>query len=316
MLDQRMFSKKNLLLLIPICFFFQSLFSQTLYSRAYGNQNKPAIIYIHGGPRGNSTLFEGTTAQKLADLGFYVIVYDRRGEGRSSDPSAKITYMEAINDLNGLIAQYKLKKVTLIGHSFGGIVSTLFTQRYPTKVERLILVAALFAQQESYNHILNSATVDAVQKGDTSTLNKIERIKTLDTSSADYRQSVYDIGSSYGYFKMPRPTKESIAVNTLYERGVFFKQNIRNDQAPILFYKNESRRNIDTKPILSTLSSNGLKLFGIYGQNDGIFSKKELSDLKEITGRNNWFSIENCSHYPFVDQQVVFLKAVKSIMRK
>lgn len=311
-----MFSKKNLLLLIPICFFFQSLCAQTLYSRAYGKRINPAIIYVHGGPRGNSTLFEGTTAQRLADLGFYVIAYDRRGEGRSSDPSAWVTYAEAINDLNGLMAQYKLKKVSLIGHSFGGLVSTLFTQQYPQKVERLILVAALFAQQESYDHILNSATVEAVQKEDTLVLKKIALIKTLDTASAKYRQLVYELGSSFGYFKMPNPTKESISVNRWYETGVFFKQNIRNDHAPILFYQNEPRRNIDTKNILSALPGRGVKLFGIYGQNDGIFSKKQLLDLRQIIGSNNLFLIDNCSHYPFVDQQSVFLKDVKSIMLK
>ena len=47
-------------------------------------------------------MFEGTTAQKLADLGFYVIAYDRRGEGRSADPNATFTYNEAFQDLNAI----------------------------------------------------------------------------------------------------------------------------------------------------------------------------------------------------------------------
>ena len=73
-----------------------------IYSKSYGESQNPAIIFIHGGPRGNSTLFEGTTAQILADEGFYVIVYDRRGKGRSIDTTATFTYQEAINDLNEL----------------------------------------------------------------------------------------------------------------------------------------------------------------------------------------------------------------------
>ncbi|MEZ0128312.1 alpha/beta fold hydrolase, partial [Flavobacterium sp. LBUM151] len=65
---------------------------------------------------------------------FYVIVYDRRGEGRSADPDAKFTYQEAFQDLNFILKKYNLKKVTLIGHSFGGLVATLYTAKYPEKV--------------------------------------------------------------------------------------------------------------------------------------------------------------------------------------
>ena len=83
--------------------FFLSLFlvfsvftsGQNLYIKTYGNEKDKPIIFIHGGPSGNATLFEGTTAQNLADQGFYVIAYDRRGEGRSIDPKATFTYEEA-----------------------------------------------------------------------------------------------------------------------------------------------------------------------------------------------------------------------------
>lgn len=81
--------------------------SQEIYSKAYGNPQNPPIIFIHGGPRGNATLFEGTSADLIAKKGFYVIVYDRRGEGRSIDSSATITFTEAINDLDHLMEKYK-----------------------------------------------------------------------------------------------------------------------------------------------------------------------------------------------------------------
>ncbi|MDR0262347.1 MAG: alpha/beta hydrolase [Sphingobacterium sp.] len=64
---------------------------RTIYSKSYGQRKDPAIIFIQGGPSGNSTLFAGTTAETLASKGFYVIVYDRRGEGRSIDSTAKLS---------------------------------------------------------------------------------------------------------------------------------------------------------------------------------------------------------------------------------
>ena len=103
--------KKALLLFCSIIsFIVDAQTNHTIYSKTYGQSENPAIIFIHGGPRGNSTLFEGTTAQKLAEKGFYVIVYDRRGEGRSIDTTATFTYQEAIKDLNELYKNYNIKK--------------------------------------------------------------------------------------------------------------------------------------------------------------------------------------------------------------
>jgi proline iminopeptidase len=58
--------------LLLVLFFIISAFAngQNLYIKTYGNKEKKAIVFIHGGPSGNSTLFESTTAQKLADKGF------------------------------------------------------------------------------------------------------------------------------------------------------------------------------------------------------------------------------------------------------
>lgn len=285
-----------------------------IYSKAYGNTKNPAIIFIHGGPRGNSTLFEGTTAQKLADKGFYVIVYDRRGEGRSIDSTATFTYHEANNDLNELYKTYNINKANIIAHSFGGLVGTLFTEQNPEKVESLILVGALFSQQETYDHILNSTRKNYLKTKDSLILSKISKIEKLPKNSAEYRKQVYEVASQNNYFKMPFPTAEANQLRKEYEASEFGKNIIRNDNAPILFYQNESRNNIDTKPILKKLKKN-IKLFAIYGQQDHIFSAKQLDDMKKIVTKNNFKIIDNCSHYLFVDQQQIFLESIEKWLK-
>lgn len=114
---------------------------------------------------------------------------------------------------------------------------------------------------------------------------------------------------------MPLPTAESKKLWEGYEKGEFNKVNIRNDNAPILFYKNESRNNIDTKPILNKLKIK-VKLYAIYGREDRIFSVKQLNDMKVIVGERNFSTIDNCSHYPFVDQQKIFVETITKWMKK
>jgi proline iminopeptidase len=307
--------KRPFLLLLFVFLLLNSLaHSQKIYSKTYGNAHNPPIIYIHGGPRGNATLFEGTTAALIAKKGFYVIVYDRRGEGRSIDSSATITFAEAINDLDHVLEKYKIKKTAIIGHSFGGIVAALYTSARPEKVGRLILVDALFSQQETYDHILKSITKLALAKKDTASLSRISLINSLDRRSADYRKLCYDLASTYGYFRMPYPTPQSKQLELHYQNSEFGRTNIRNDQASLLFYKNERQVNIDTKQILKSIQKMNVKLFGIYGGQDQIFSSKQLDDIRQLIGNKRFDLIDNCSHYPFVDQQQRFVYDIVKFM--
>ncbi|KUJ59784.1 alpha/beta hydrolase [Flavobacteriaceae bacterium CRH] len=299
--------------LLLIFIFTISLFAsgQNLYIKTYGNTKDKALIFIHGGPSGNSTLFEATTAQKLADKGFYVIVYDRRGEGRSTDLNAKFTYEEAFQDLNSILKKYHLQQVTLLAHSFGGLVATLYTAKYPKNVSSLILAGALFSQQETYDHILNSVTKIAKDKSDSDQLNKISAIEKLNKNSAEYRKACFDLAGENGYFKMPNPTEASKKLYSNYETSDFYKNNIRNKNAPLLFYQNEKQNNIDSRPLLKKIKAKGISIYAIYGKDDGVFSNAQISSIKSISGENHFALIENCSHYLFVDQQNQFLSQIE-----
>lgn len=288
--------------------------AQNLYSKAYGEKKNPAIIFIHGGPSGNSNLFEATTAQKLADKGFYVIVYDRRGEGRSTDENATMTFQESFDDLNQIYELYHLEKANILAHSFGGIVGTLYTNQYPEKVKSLILAGALISQQETYNHILESAKL--AFKNDENKLREISTIESLNRNSAEYRKKTYDIASDLGYFSMPNPTAESQNLRQEFENSEFYKTNFRNQNSPLLFYKNETQNNLDNKVVLLEIKKKKIPLFAIYGQNDGIFSAKQLTDLRNIVEANNFKILDNCSHYLFVDQQNQFLDFIKLKIKK
>jgi len=106
--------------------------AQVIYSKAFGNPNNPPLIYLHGGP----------------ENGFYVISYDRRGEGRSPDNNAKYTFKETFNDLNSIYTKFNLTSATLIGHSFGGITATLYAEKKPRKVTSIVLVSVPISMQE------------------------------------------------------------------------------------------------------------------------------------------------------------------------
>ena len=56
---------------------------QKLYAKTWGDQNKPALVLVHGYPD-NQEVWEPIIRQLLAD--FYIITYDVRGAGQSTIP--------------------------------------------------------------------------------------------------------------------------------------------------------------------------------------------------------------------------------------
>ncbi|WP_143305525.1 alpha/beta fold hydrolase [Chitinophaga vietnamensis] len=303
---------KSFLLFLALAGAAANVYAQTIYSKTYGSKGHPPVIFIHGGPGGNAVQFEATTAQRLADSGFYVIVYDRRGEGRSTDEKATFTYQEAIEDLQHIYRQYHLKKACIIGHSFGGLVSTLFTEKYPQKVQALVLAGALFAQQATYDHILDS--VSKICKEDTACLAKIATVAQLDHHSAAYRAGCFDIAGEHGFFKLSHPDAEARDIYHAYKTGSLYQSNFRNRQAPLCFYQNEKRTNIDVRPVLKQLTQK-LDIFAVYGRQDAIFSPAMLATVEQITGREHFLYLDNCSHYLYADQQTPFLSAITKWLR-
>src|ERR1700729_3419262 len=75
------------------------------------------IVLIHGYPLdGNS--WERQERELLAN-GYRVIIYDRRGFGRSSQPTVGYDYDTFAGDLKALIEHLDLKDVVLVGFSMG-----------------------------------------------------------------------------------------------------------------------------------------------------------------------------------------------------
>jgi len=102
----------------------------------------PVLVCQPGGP--------GRASAYLGDLGgltraYTVVRLDSRGTGDSEVPSDPATYrMDAlVQDLEALRAQLGLETMTLLGHSAGANVVTLYAAAYPARVERLILLTGL-----------------------------------------------------------------------------------------------------------------------------------------------------------------------------
>lgn len=98
------------------------------------------IIVLHGGP--------GFTMDYLADdllplaNRHTVIFYDQRGSGGSTlvHDAEALDAERFADDLEAVRGHFGLKKLTLLGHSWGAGIAALYTMRFPQAVGRLVIV--------------------------------------------------------------------------------------------------------------------------------------------------------------------------------
>jgi non-heme chloroperoxidase len=100
------------------------------------------IVLIHGYPLdGNS--WEHQERALLAD-GYRVISYDRRGFGRSSQPSSGYDYETFTADLNALLEHLDLTEVVLVGFSMGSGEVVRYLGTYGSgRVRSAVLIGAV-----------------------------------------------------------------------------------------------------------------------------------------------------------------------------
>ena len=102
----------------------------------------PVVTFSHGWPL-NSDAWDGQMLF-LVQHGCRCVAVDRRGHGRSSQPSSGNNMDGYADDLAAVIEALDLRGATLVGHSTGGGEVARYIGRHGTKrVARAVLVAAV-----------------------------------------------------------------------------------------------------------------------------------------------------------------------------
>src|ERR1700728_4433736 len=100
------------------------------------------IVLIHGYPLSGASWEKQVPA--LLDAGSRVITYDRRGFGKSSQPTGGYNYGTFAEDLHHLVTQLKLRDFTLVGFSMGrGEVARYFGKYVSKGVSKAVIISGV-----------------------------------------------------------------------------------------------------------------------------------------------------------------------------
>jgi pimeloyl-ACP methyl ester carboxylesterase len=111
-----------------------------LYVKDWG-RGRPVIL-LHGWPLSSDSWDD--QAMAIAQAGFRVIAYDRRGFGRSSQPWSGYDYDTLSDDLAAVIAQTEATDAIVVGFSMGGGEVARYMSRHGGKaVSKAVLVSSV-----------------------------------------------------------------------------------------------------------------------------------------------------------------------------
>ncbi len=294
--------------------------SQAMYVKTFGDPASKPLIFLHGGPGGSAIDFEVTTAAVLAERGFFVVVYDRRGEGRSEDDSARFTFHQTLADLNDIYSQYGFSKATLLGHSFGGIVATYFAELHPEKVDRLILAGTPLSLQHTFRTILQNVNQRAATRQDSAALMQVRAVQGYDTTSIYYSSGCFMLAMQNGLYTTRQPNEKATALYGLFQTHEMMKrytsflattQYKTMFQPTMGFLNNERYTSINMEDKLNRVRGQGVPVYGIYGKEDGLFDADHIAKVRAAVGHEDrMVYLDQCSHGVFIDQHDRFVSLV------
>src|ERR1700747_1276875 len=100
------------------------------------------VVLIHGYPLSGGPWDKQVPV--LLEAGHRVITYDRRGFGKSSQPTVGYDYNTFAADLNALLAHLDLTGIVLVGFSMGSGEVTRYLSRYGSaRVAKGVLISPI-----------------------------------------------------------------------------------------------------------------------------------------------------------------------------
>jgi pimeloyl-ACP methyl ester carboxylesterase len=125
----------------PKSFFYDSQ-GLRLHYVDWGNEAAPPLVLLHGG-RDHCRSWDWI-ARALRPH-FHVLAADLRGHGDSDcAKGSSYSFADHIYDMTRMVAACKLEQMSIVGHSYGGMLALAYAGTYPEKVTKLAILDGAF----------------------------------------------------------------------------------------------------------------------------------------------------------------------------
>lgn len=109
-----------------------------MYYKFVGDTKEKVILFLHGWGADSSSFF--WVANSLPKKPYSFLFVDFLGFGKSGEPEKPFTVYDYAETIVELLNKLQIKKVIVVGHSFGGRIGIILGAKFGDLVEKLVLV--------------------------------------------------------------------------------------------------------------------------------------------------------------------------------
>lgn len=106
-----------------------------------GEPNGRTVLLLHG--RNFPSSYWQGVIEALTGAGYRVVAPDQIGFNKSSKPAFDLHFDRLARNTQALLDELKIDKVSIVGHSMGGMLSVRFARAYPERVDQIVLAAPI-----------------------------------------------------------------------------------------------------------------------------------------------------------------------------
>lgn len=281
----------------------QEIFIQSgeahLFCRTIG-RGKPLLV-IHGGP-GMTQDYLLPYLYKLGENNF-VIFYDQRGCGESMGEITPETIQlkTFIEDIDSIRRAFHFKKISILGHSWGGFLAMHYALAYPGSVKKLILSNSIPASSDGFSLFVEEylqriapfqeemAEIYHTEEFERADPKLVEHLHRIMFRTYCFRPEKVDL---LNLAMTPFATLHGAKVYALFRETVF------------------------EKPFDLHIPLEELKIptLIIHGKADPIPSITAQA-LHESIPNSQFILMEQCGHFPYVEEPEVYFDYLKTFLK-
>lgn len=279
------------------------------------NHEAPVLLYLHGGP-GNVALgippFRDNVGKYLEEE-FLIVYLHQRGVGKSSEvPESELTIAHHVDDVSKVVdfvtERYDQEKVLLIGHSWGGVLAALYTDRYQEKVEAVVFVASPMNMRSTYQDSHEFTLNWAREVNNSEAINQLapigQNIETIES------RRILNRWANQAYGGIGR----SVDLPVLIQR-YNISQTYPNWAARQSKINQAMRGEISEIDLTNAIASFSIPALFVAGDLDSIVPAESVRrDYDNYAGEKTFVVLENSHHLPFVDQPAELLNTIHSFL--
>lgn len=272
--------------------------SVRLFYRVLG-EGQDTVVVLHGGPG----FHLNSLAPDLTPLAAHrtLLLFDQRNAGRSTllADTARANAQHLINDLEVLRRYFGMERLTLLGHSWGGLLAGLYAVQHPERVKRMLLIGPMPASAEAMRGFNPNARLDSIAHRDL-----VGNLRAYRAGQPDSTKACWDYRALWARGYVTAPVQARRMWGDLCNVPQAAMLNATGSY-PV--------QSLGAWDITAALAEVNAPVLVIHGEQDPVpLSSAEVWADALPNGR--LFAVPNSGHVPHVDQPSVFFEAAQAFL--